>query len=189
VADAASAPAVSTLGQALLRRKRVRFGYHSINRDATDDRSVEPFGLFFLSGHWYLAARDVESGELRSFRVSRVRSLDVNDKKPQSADYAIPAEFSLAAHARAKEPWEIGDDAPVEMVVEFRGESGASVAARSLGAEVPGAPLRRRFQVRRVDSFVRWLMSFAGEAVPVSPDELRDQYRAVVARALAVYSS
>jgi len=189
VTDAASAPSVTTLGDALLRRKRVRFEYHSINRDVTDARDVEPYGLFFVNGHWYLAARDVARDELRNFRVSRMRAIAINDRKPQSADYEIPRAFSLASHARTREPWEMGRDAPEEMVAEFRGESGATVAARALGAEVPGAPLRRRFQVRRVDSFARWLMSFAGEVVPVSPEHLCTQYEAIVAATLGAYSS
>ena len=187
--DGRSAPTVAILGTALLRNKRVHFTYHSMNRDATDARSVEPYGLFFSSGHWYLAARDTTLGGVRNFRLSRMTDVSVNDKKPQSADYAIPRDFSLAAHARAKEPWEIGDDAPEEMVVEFRGETGVTVAARVLGDAVPDAPARRRFQVRRLDSFVRWLMSFGSEVVPVSPPTLCDQYDATVAATLVAYSA
>jgi proteasome accessory factor B len=187
--DDASAPIVAMLGEALLRQKRVGFTYHSINRDATNERVVEPYGLFFLNGHWYLAARDTQLGDVRNFRASRMSKVEMSRKKPQSPDYEIPASFSLAAHARAKEPWEIGDDAPEEMIVELRGESGATIAARELGAPVPGAPLQRKFLVRRVDSFVRWLMSFAGEIVPVSPERLREQYDATIAATLEAYSS
>jgi proteasome accessory factor B len=187
--DRRSAPAVAVLGQALLRNKHVEFTYHSMNRDATDARRVEPYGLFFLSGHWYLAGRDIALDEVRSFRVSRMAGVEMNEKKPQSADYEIPTEFSLSAHARAKEPWEIGDDAPEEMIVEFHGQSGAALAARMLGAPVSGAATHRRFQVRRVDSFVRWLMSFAGEVVPVSPARLREQYDSAIASTLSAYSA
>ena len=189
VTDKRSAPAVAVLGAALLRNKRVEFDYRSMSRDATDRRSVEPYGLFFSSGHWYLAARDIALGEIRNFRVSRMTRVEMNDKKPQSVDYDIPRDFSLAAHARAKEPWEIGDDAPEEMIVEFLGQSGATIAARALGAPVAGAAMRRSFQVRRIDSFVRWLMSFAGEVVPVSPATLREHYDVAIAATLAGYSA
>ncbi|MGH7617897.1 MAG: helix-turn-helix transcriptional regulator [Gemmatimonadaceae bacterium] len=187
--DGRSVPAVATLGAALLRNKRVHFIYHSMNRDATQARDVEPYGLFFSSGHWYLAARDTALGGVRNFRVSRMTDVSVNEKKPQSADYEIPRDFSLAAHARAKEPWEIGNDAPEDMIVEFRGETGATMAARALGTPVAGDATHRSFQVRRIDSFVRWLMSFAGEIVPVSPPRLREQYDAAIAVTLARYSA
>ena len=187
VAEPHAAPNVSLLGEALLRRKQVSFVYRSMNRDVTDARTVEPYGLFFSGGHWYLAGRDAQSGAVRSFRVSRMERMAANDKKPQSADYEIPNSFRLAAHARTKQSWELGDDAPEEMIVEIRGDSGASLAARTLGAAVDDAPNRRRFRVRRVDSFVRWIMSFAGEVVPISPPSLVEQYRAVIGATAALY--
>lgn len=183
-----SAPTVTLLGDALLRCKKVDFKYHSINRDTTTTRTVEPYGLFFLGSHWYLAARDLSADEIRSFRVSRISGAKVNAKKAQSADYEIPSDFSLAAYARAKEPWEIGDDMPQEMIVEFRGDSGVTLAARTLGKPVLNKPNQRKFSVRRVESFVRWLMSFAGEVVPVSPAELTGEYARMIAETAAVYS-
>ena len=145
----------------------------------TDSRSRVVIGIS--------SGRDAGAEALRKFRVSRIENVEANVKKPQSPDYEIPEDFDLADHARARESWELGDDAPEEMVVEIRGDSGAAVSVRSLGAEVAGAPARRRFQVRRVDSFARWLMSFAGEVMPVSPPRLCEQYRTVVASTLAMY--
>ena len=47
----------------------------------------------------------------------------------------------------------------------------------------------RRFHVRRLDSFVRWLMSFAGEVVPMSPARLIDAYHETVNATLSAYAS
>jgi proteasome accessory factor B len=189
IPEAGTAPTVSVLGDALLRRKHVTFVYHSIRRDATEERTVEPYGLAFSSGHWYLVGRDTGAEALRKFRVSRIEKAETNTRKPQTADYEIPQDFDLAEHARARESWELGDDAPAEMVVQIRGDSGVALSVRSLGAEVAGKPMRRRFQVRRVDSFARWLMSFGGEVVPIAPSSLRDSYRAIVASTLAAYAA
>lgn len=189
LSDQSATPSVMVLGEALLRRKRVTFVYHSMNRDVTEERTVEPYGLFFLSGHWYLAGRDGDVGAIRKFRVSRMERVAANAKKPQSTDYDIPSDFELATLARSQESWELGDGLPEEMIVEIRGESGAAMSVRSIGAEVADAPMRRRFQVRRVDSFVRWLMSFAGEVVPISPEHLVAQYRTVISSTLAAYDA
>jgi proteasome accessory factor B len=185
--ESGAAPTVSVLGEALLRRKTVAFVYHSINRDVTEERMVEPYGLAFSSGHWYMVGRDVSTDALRKFRVSRMERVRANNKKPQSVDYEIPKAFDLASHARAKEPWELGEDAAEEMIVEIRGQTGAAESVRSLGATVAGHPSQRRFQVRRVDSFVRWIMSFAGDIVPVAPAALREQYRTVIGATLSAY--
>ena len=182
-----NAASLRELGGAMLRSKRVRFAYHAIGSDATTARTVEPYGLFLQSGHWYLVGRDVAKDAVRNFRVARITDVRANTSKPQSVDYTIPRTFRLAAHAGSRKAWELGDGDAEEAVVEFRGAIGAVKAAMKLGAPTVGAPRRRRFQVRRIDVFARWLLSFAGDAVPVAPAQLVDAYTAIVAQTLRVY--
>jgi proteasome accessory factor B len=179
---------LATLGDALFRRKRVGFAYQSMSADTSAARTAEPYGLFFVSGHWYLAARDVEKDALRNYRVSRIAELEVNRAKPGTPDYGIPADFSLRDHARSRQAWELGDGDAFEAVVDFRGATGAALAAAALGRADERSSSLRRFDVRRADSFARWLFSFAGEAVPVAPRALVDEYAALVARTRAVYA-
>ena len=167
--------ALHTLGDALFRRKRVAFIYQSIGTDTSLERDAEPYGVFFLNGHWYLVAHDVQKDALRNFRVSRLSQLTVHTSAPLSPDYDIPASFSLAQHARSKRAWEIGDHDAFEAVVAFRGTSGATRAAAALGRP-HGETSHRVFDVRRMDSFARWLLSFAGEALPVSPTTLVQEF-------------
>ena len=176
------------LGEALFRRKRVAFTYHTIHSDARAERAAEPYGLFFVSGHWYLVARDVEKDALRNFRVSRIEQLKVNTSRAGTPDYTIPDSFSLRAHAASRQAWEIGDGDAFEAVVEFSGETGALRAAAALGEPDAAAPSLRRFRVRRADSFARWLFSFAGEARPVSPASLVDEYAALAERTRRLYA-
>src|SRR5690349_1902389 len=83
------------LSDALARRKVVVFHYYSMERDERSRRTVEPYGLFFVSSHWYLAGRDVGQDALRNFRLSRISAVEVNRKKSQTPDYEVPADFSL----------------------------------------------------------------------------------------------
>lgn len=179
---------LSTLGDALFRRKRVTFACHTMGAETSASRSVEPYGLFFVNGHWYLAARDVEKNAMRNFRVSRIEKLKVNAGKKGTADYEIPPSFSLKEHAQSRQAWEIGDGDSFEAVVEFTGESGAVVAAAALGKPDETSASLRRFRVRRSDTFARWLFSFAGDAVPVSPQALVTEYSALVERTKALYA-
>ena len=179
---------LATLGDALFRRKCVTFSYHSMGAGEGAARSVEPYGLFFIGGHWYLAGRDVEKDARRNYRVSRIESVKVNHKRAGSADYVIPDEFSLREHAKSRQAWEIGDGDVFEAVVEFRGESGAVRAAAALGRADEASPALRRFDVRRTDSFARWLLAFAGDAHPLSPASLVDEYAALVERTRAIYA-
>ena len=177
------------LADALTRHKSVTFDYYTIERGDQTRRSVEPYGLFFISSHWYLAGRDTDRGALRNFRLSRISRVDVNKKKPQSADYVVPTEFSLRDHARSREPWEIGDGAAMSAVVEFTASTGATHTALRLGKPVDGNEARRRFDVRRPDAFARWLLSFGGDVRPIEPVELCEEYRRVAAATLERYTA
>jgi proteasome accessory factor B len=187
VAERVDAKLFALLGRALLDRKAVSFDYHAMSTDATSRREVEPYGLAFLGSHWYLVARDRDRAELRNFRLSRMTNAKANKAKPQTPDYDIPVSFRLEAHARSREAWNLGDDAPVEVVVEFRGDTGAVRAAAKFGEPVRGAPAHRRFRVRRADTFARWLLSFGGDAVPMEPPEMVERFRSIARETLAVY--
>lgn len=177
------------LGDALRRRKSVTFSYHAMSSDRTEAREVEPYGLFFVSAHWYLAGRDRERGELRNFRLSRMRAVKGNAARPQTPDYEVPPDFSLREHARSRQAWELGDGEPLVAEVSFDGTSGPTMAASRLGRAVAGEARRRTFEVRRLDAFVRWLLSFAGEVVPLAPAELVSAFDDMRTATLSIYTN
>lgn len=179
-------PVLAALDDGLSTRKRVTITYHSMASNVTAERVVEPFGLFFQGSTWYLAARDGET--IKNFRVSRISTVRVNSQQPGTPDFAIPTDFRLEEHARSRHAWELGDAAAIDVVVEFRAVDGSTAAARRLGEPVKGAPSQRRFRVRRSDAFARWLLSFAGEAVPVAPPELVAEYRKLAGLTLGRYA-
>jgi len=187
--DRPNAAVLQRLGEALIARKGVEFTYRSMSSDTNARRHVEPYGLFFLDAHWYLAARDRDKDGVRNFRVSRISDLDVATAHPDTSDYDIPKSFRLREHAHSRHPWELGEGDALEAVVEFRGDSGATKAASALGQAVAENSRHRRFHVRRIDAFARWLMSFAGDVVPLTPTALVDEYHRHVAATLALYES
>jgi predicted DNA-binding transcriptional regulator YafY len=176
------------LSDALARRKIASFDYFAMERGERSRRTVEPYGLFFVSSHWYLAGRDTDRDALRNFRLSRISGVEVNARKSQSADFEIPADFSLRDHAQAREPWEIGDGDAIAAIVEFTATTGATQAALRLGRPVEGAENRRQFVVRRPDAFARWLLSFGGDARPVEPAAVCAAYESAAAATLGRYA-
>jgi predicted DNA-binding transcriptional regulator YafY len=179
----------TTFGAALAAGKRVSMQYHGMSRDTVEARVVEPLGLFFLGHHWYLAAREVDDRLVKNFRLSRVRAATMNAQHPGSRDFEPPADFVLSEHARARQPWELGNGDVTEVVVAVSAGTGAALEAERLGAAVEGAPDRRRFQVRRLDAFVRWVLGSGGAVVPVEPPEAVALFRHLLDRTLAVYGA
>jgi proteasome accessory factor B len=178
---------LDVLASAMERRKLVAFNYASVATGATARRTLEPLGLFFLSHHWYLAAREPGEELVKNFRVSRITGAQANHSRPGTPDFERPAGFDLRQHARQRNPWELGDGSGMDAVVAFASHSGAADAAVRLGAEVPGETSHRRYEVRRLDAFVRWLLPLAGQVTPVSPSELVDAWQEALRDTLALY--
>jgi predicted DNA-binding transcriptional regulator YafY len=105
-APPAAAPAASdvllTLTSAAQRLRRVWLRYR--DREGVESaREVDPYGLVFHYGRWYLVALDQRSGELRTFRLDRVQSVDSRD-----ATFERPRDFDARTHllrALASVPW------------------------------------------------------------------------------------
>ena len=182
------------LSEAVALRKRLSFTYHSMERDEMSSRSVEPYGLVFLTGHWYLVARDVQANGMRQFRVSRIRDARMGTK-PQHADFELPEGFDLSTYASSRRAWELGNGDHETVFVAFRGDIGLVSQGRALGDDVPPdvdatvtaamAALSERhvvrtFRVRRRDTFLRWLMSFGGDALPIAPPVMVSEWRALL---------
>ena len=175
------------LDEALRAKKLIRFDYHSMARDAHGRREVEPWGLVFLARHWYLLANDRGVNGLRRFRVSRISEVEIEQARPRTPDFEVPASFDITEYARWQEAWRIGDGDATRVTVEFTGPTNTITVAAKLGAPVAGQSDQRTFDVRRAETFARWLLAMAGEARPIAPPEFVATWRALAESTAAVY--
>lgn len=180
-----------TLTDSLLRRKRIRFGYHGIYRGKDTEREVAAYGLLFQRGHWYLIGHDQLRDAVRIFRVDRMESPQPNAKEPKKYDYEIPAEFDLARY-RDRQAWELdgSDDESVQARVAFRFPASLWVDRNRYGERLeqrPDGSSVRAFKVNQVSPFLRWILSLGGEAEIVAPPELRDAFAEMAREAAVLY--
>lgn len=70
-----------TIGSALLRRKRLLVRYYARGSDNLTEREISPQRLVHYRDNWYLDAWCHLRGELRSFSVDAVRSVELLDTK------------------------------------------------------------------------------------------------------------
>ena len=63
------------------------------------ERTVDPYSLFLIQGHWYLVGRDHLRDALRTFRVGRIKgSVRFPTEKPR--DFTIPEDYDPEAVPR-----------------------------------------------------------------------------------------
>ena len=180
---------LEALDTAVRHRKRVDFNYRSMERDVHSRRTVEPYGLLFLSGQWYLVANDESADALRHFRVSRISDPVVNVQKSQTADFELPDTFDLWSHTVSRQSWELGDGDAINVTVRFDPSNVYAESGAELGVAEGDVDGCRRFVVRRPEAFARWLLSFGGAACPVAPKEIVAAWQELARQTATLYAS
>ncbi|MBK7538059.1 MAG: YafY family transcriptional regulator [Myxococcales bacterium] len=80
------------LSQAAQQRTRVRVRYQPASGQGSE-RELDPYGLGFRGGRWYVVGWCHQRAALRSFRVDRIRHLE-----PLQASFERPAGFDVMRH-------------------------------------------------------------------------------------------
>ncbi|HZD16880.1 MAG TPA: WYL domain-containing protein [Actinomycetota bacterium] len=169
-AAGAQDPRLAEVAEAVAGGQRVRFAYRTA-RGQTSERTVDAYGLVVRGGHWYLVGRDLDRGEIRSFRLSRMAS-ELSDEGEGSAP---PQGFQAAEHVQAG-PWGPGEPG-TRAVVAFAPEVAWWAAKGIRGVEV----LRTRgdgwteiaVPFQPGESLAAWILSFGPDGEAVEPPELR----------------
>ncbi|GLW06514.1 transcriptional regulator [Microtetraspora sp. NBRC 13810] len=166
------------LAEAARRRRRVRLGYRSFG-GAAGERDLDPYGLVLHSGRWYVTGHDHRRGEVRTFRVDRVVSVEVGEE-----EFAVPGEFDPVAQVLA------GLSAVpyahrVEVVLHTEAERARRRIPPSVGelTETEGGVLLR-MRADRLDGMAQLLAGLGWPFTVLEPAELRAEVRALAARLL-----
>jgi len=95
---AAEEPSFDIFLEAVQERSPVTFDYRTSGGPEVTTRHVQPWGVVRYSGRWYAVGLDVDKGEQRVFRLSRVVGEARKDGAPNS--YEVPAGTDVRAIAR-----------------------------------------------------------------------------------------
>ncbi|MBN2841071.1 MAG: WYL domain-containing protein [Coriobacteriia bacterium] len=82
------------IAEAVQARKTVTFEYTNASGE-TRARAVDPYGVFFRDGSWYLVGRDRNLDEVRTFAIPRMSAIDVNPVRPRTPDFERPVDFDI----------------------------------------------------------------------------------------------
>jgi predicted DNA-binding transcriptional regulator YafY len=165
--DVDAPPFLAAVREASAAGQVLEIDYHSASRDESTTRVVEPVQVVTMDGHWYLDAYCRKAGDMRRFRVDRLRAVQVVDGAgPVSAHPAResedgfvpgPGAVEVQLHLGKGAQW-VAESVPVRSVV--RGPDG-------LATEVV-------LDVAGMAWFQRLLLQLGTEAQVVRPAELRD---------------
>jgi proteasome accessory factor BC len=155
---------------AISKQRTVKFRYWSIYRDAMEERTLNPYALLPENGSWYVIGHDLDRDDIRTFRVSRIRS-DIRFATRRERDFRLPPEFDVENY-RGRAEWQFGDivgQAKIEVAPDT-----AWWVERAYGGErndVEGDVFTTQYASSNL--LARWILRQDGRAVPLEPSELR----------------
>ena len=172
---------VLLVAEAVRRRKRLRTRYRSFSGDLSD-RDLSPLGLVVHAGRWYLAAHDHGRGELRTFRVDRMREPTLANASALAApDGFDPVAYVSSSLASVPWTWEI------EVELELPLEAASERIPATLGELVEqGGTTVLRMRVESLDWMAALLAGLGCDFTIRRPDELRASVRKLAARLATV---
>jgi proteasome accessory factor C len=155
---------------AISKQRTVRFKYWSIYRDEEEERTLNPYALLPENGSWYVIGNDLDRNDIRTFRVSRIKS-DIRFATRRERDFRLPAEFDIEQY-RGRTEWQFGDivgEATIEVAPDT-----AWWVERAYGGErnsIEGDVFHTEYASSHL--LARWILRQDGRAIPLQPSELR----------------
>jgi proteasome accessory factor BC len=155
---------------AISKQRTVKFRYWTISSDEERERTLNPYALLPENGSWYVIGHDLDRDDIRTFRVSRIRS-DIRFATRRERDFRLPPEFDVENY-RGRADWQFGDivgSATIEVAPDT-----AWWVERAYGGErnsVHGDIFTTEYASSHL--LARWILRQDGRAVPLEPSELR----------------
>lgn len=167
-APLAALPTDANLGplfDAVRTKKSVAFTYNET------DRTLDPYKLSFLRGHWYLIGFDHLREDERQFRVDRIAGV-------VEVQGAATTERPDGPSNDRAESWELGDEEPILARLLVDADQ-AGWAKHYLGRDAvvashPDGSAEFELTVRNSEAFRSFVLTFLEHAELLSPPDLRD---------------
>src|SRR5262249_3020379 len=85
-----------TIRRAIIQRRTIRFAYHTRftqqGEHATKTREIDPYGLVFVTGAWYIVGHDHLRQEYRTFRLDRI----ISELNVLNQSFNRPPDFKIS---------------------------------------------------------------------------------------------
>ena len=175
--DPAAHPWLMAVQQSVAQRRVLRLRYRGKARMEETAREVEPLGVVFYGGAWYLVGWCRLRGALRHFRVDRIQGLE------HAGETFVPREdFSLVKHLEENHGKEETFPARVWFARSAQERAARESHATLVVEKTRDGGTEFTLYTYSLEWLAGWILSFGGEAEALAPEELREGVCAKIAR-------
>lgn len=166
---------LSQIVDAILRNKTIDITYHTQSRNERTERLIDPYTIVPREFRFYVLAYDHQSGEMRTFRLSRFQHIEITDRTFEKN------EFNLRAYLKNTWSIERGADT-IRFKIRFSPNVARYVKEEELFVQPTITDLADGSIVFEVTlnhdrEFLQWLYQYGTEAEILEPQHYRDKMR------------
>ncbi len=108
---------LEVLHEAVANRAKVILNYRAAEARVTE-REVDPWGLYYRQGVWYLVGYCHLRRAERTFHLGRMLEVRRKHLEGHTGDFDVPTSFSLKLHVQQR-PWEFPNTSPFEVRIRL----------------------------------------------------------------------
>ncbi|WP_281887391.1 YafY family protein [Paenibacillus sp. YYML68] len=157
--------------QATLSQKTIEAAYYTQSRNELSKRLIDPYYLVPRENRFYVIGYCHNAQQVRTFRVSRFRSVEVTEQSFDKAD------FNLRAYLRNTWSIERGEE-QITFKIKFSANAARYVKEEELFVhpkltELPGGELLFQVTLNHDREFLGWLAQYGPDAEILEPASYR----------------
>ncbi|MEZ4272220.1 MAG: WYL domain-containing protein [Myxococcota bacterium] len=168
---------LEVLHDAIGRRLRVAITYRSLAGKQTQ-RQVDPYGLYYRQGVWYLVGLCHLRGGQRTFHLGRMdRVVLANKKSTGTAEFDVPPQFNIDAYVRQR-PWEYPHHEPINVTIRLAQRLVPAIReifGRQVEVLHQGNETLVTLQVSHRQALISTVLPYGSACEVVAPLALRDE--------------
>jgi predicted DNA-binding transcriptional regulator YafY len=175
---------IRTLNDCVIERHTVSMRYRTGGTGRESARDLDPYRVWYRNGALYVVGLDHDSGEVRTFAVGRIRSIE-----PTRRRFQVPVSFDFDAYIGAA--FGVVHEPPMRVRILFDPRWADWVAERTWHAtqklERRGRSLELTMEVGGAAEVRSWVLSFGAGAEVLEPESLRADVQKELEKAVARY--
>ena len=176
---------INRVESAAVSRRTIEMVYYTMSRKKETRRKVDPYGVWFLNGTFYLIGFCHMRREIRIFALDRIKMLH------QTGDtFDVPEDFSLEEYTGPS--FGVFQGEPVKVRIWFSPDVAGYVREKiwhetqEIHPQDDGAVIFEA-EVAGTAEIRFWIMSWGSDAVVLEPESLRDEIRSEAEAVLQGY--
>ena len=172
--------------EATIAKKRISLKYYSMETKKLGKRIIDPYAFKFNFGIWYLIGFCHQRNEVRTFRIDRVRKIEILEE-----NFKVPESFDMDEYF--KESWGIIRGQKTKVNLRFTKEVADFVAectwhpSQKLTKNKDGS-LNAQFEVGGLSEIKIWILGFGENVEVLEPEKLRQELKNTAVKINHIYS-